>query len=187
MGISSTPRLPADGAAQRACLSAITASLGASINQFPSMGTGSLFVREPWSSWSHPALMQGVWDGICLCKHLVSDANCDHPEQSMGWLPEPVASACLSPFYGAGPMLSLSPPPVSSCKGQPSQKKKITTRNSTVIAAAPKISFVCKNKKGKKKSLICQDFYLSHMKGYRLLHILKCFKNGYQRVRGPLI
>ena len=162
MGTSSTPRLPADRAAQRACPLAITASLRASINQLPSMGTGSLFVREPWSSCSHPTLMQGVWDGICLCKHLVSVANCDHPEQSMGWLPGPVASPCLSPLYGAGPMLSLSPPPVSSCKGQPSQKKKITTWNSTVIAAAPKISFVCKNKK-KKKSLSSAKIFTYHI------------------------
>ena len=184
VGTSSTPRLPAHGAAQRACPSAITASLEVSINQLPFMGTGSLFVREPWSLWSHPTLIQVVWDGIC--KHLVSDANCDHPEQSMGWLPGPVVSSCLSPLYGAGPMLSLSPSPVSSCKGQPSQKKKITTRNSAVISAAPKISFV-QQQKEKKKSFICQDFYLSHMKGYCLLHILKCFKNGYQRVRGPLI
>lgn len=39
---------------------------------------------------------------------------------------------------------------------------------------------LCKNKK--KKSFICQDFYLSHMKAYRFLHISKRLKNRNERV-----
>lgn len=92
------------------------------------------------------------------------------------------------------PRLSPPPLPVSSCQGQPSQKKrkkKITIWNSAgffrSISAALKISFVQKTKRKKKSLSSAKIFYLSHMKGYHLLHILKCFKNGYQRVRGTLI
>lgn len=162
---------------------------------YPPGANVTIFLGAPWSSHSHPVPMKGERGGM------LNSASTSYWEQVVTergrawgrlvksrslappWSPLCDLTSCCTPFSF----------PKSSCKGQGSQNMRKREENYNMedpfslfchFSAVPKISFV---QKQKKKSSVCQDFYLSHMKGYRLLHILKCLKNGYQRVRGPLI
>lgn len=127
---------------------------------------------------------------ISLCKHLVWGASGDHWLQSTGWLS---GTSSLAPPLRCWPHAVSFPTSCTQLQRAafPKEEKRRKLHYGILqffcsISAAPKIAFMQKQKE-KKKSFICQDFYLSHMKGYHLLHVLKCFKNRYQRVRGPLI
>lgn len=126
----------------------------------------STFIREPRSLWSQPALMQRAWDGILVSVNIwfgeqVVTTGCRAQDGSQG----PVA---LPRLCGAGLMLSPSPLPVHSCKGQPSQKRRkeenYTMEFCSFSAASLQLQrlLLCKNKK-KKKSLSSAKIFTYHI------------------------